>query len=182
MSGTARFVLAALVVATSVAASPASAQRGSDAERRAALQAYRDSLETEVVQKFVNSLARDLRLDSSQKSTVEAVLRTGSERRRALAKESSELQYRLYRAVRDDDTTDSEFQRLLASHESLRRQEHDLWMGDQRALARVLSPRQRSHFLLSWTRFQETLREIMSRRPGGRDNDNERNDRAEHDH
>lgn len=169
----------ALVMMAAAFATPAQAQRDSD-ERRAALQAYRDSLEAEVVQKFVGRLSRDLRLNSGQRATVEQVIRSGADRRRELTRASRELHSRLIRAVRSDDTSSDEFQRLLASHEVLRRREHDSWTQDQLQLAAVLSPRQQAHFLLSWTHFQETLREIMSRRPDRDDDDD--HDRRKEDH
>lgn len=163
-----RIALVLVLLATSVA-TPVQAQRDSEA-RRAALQAYRDSLETEVVHKFVTRLSRDLKLNSKQRATVEQVIRSGADRRHELMRASRDLQGRLIRALRSDDTSSDEFQRLLANHEALRRREHDSWTHDQQQLAAVLNPRQRAHFLLSWTHFQETLREIMSRRPD-RDND-----------
>lgn len=174
--------IAPLLILMAIAfAAPAQAQRNSDA-RRAELQAYRDSLEAEVVQKFVGRLSRELRLNSTQRTTVEQVIRSGADRRHKLLSASSALQSRLIRAVRSDDTSSEEFQRLLASHEALRRHEHDSWTQDQQKLAAVLNPRQRAYFLLSWTHFQETLREIKSRRPD-RDNDDEhRHDREGHRH
>ncbi|CAN5761215.1 hypothetical protein BH23GEM10_BH23GEM10_10270 [soil metagenome] len=170
-----------LILLATASATPAQAQHDS-AARRAALQAYRDSLETEVVHKFVARLSRDLRLNSAQRTTVEQVIRSGAERRRELMRASGELQGRLIRAVRSDDTSSDEFQRLLANHEALRRREHDSWTHDQQQLAAVLNPRQRAHFLLSWTHFQETLREIMSRRPDRDDDDGHRRDKEGHRH
>lgn len=141
------------------------AQRtGSDDARRAAMQARRDSLENEVMQKFIERLAKDLRLDADQRAQTERVMKRSGIRRSELMRRSGELRGRLHRALRSETTTDAEFQRLLADHDALRAQEHDLWRQDQNELAAVLTARQRVQFIISWAHFQETMREIMSQR------------------
>lgn len=159
-----------LLLATLLLLLPASAaaQQSSSEQRREA-SARRDSLEAEILQKFVERLDRDLKLSAEQRVQVERALREGSERRHQLLRASGELRGRMYRALRDDDTSDDTFVKLLADSEVLRRREHELWDQDQAALARILNPRQRVHFLISWGHFQETLREILSR--GSRDRD-----------
>jgi chromosome segregation ATPase len=152
----------------SPAAVEAQQRGGSDDARRAAVQARRDSLEAEVVQRFLARLTRDLQLDAAQRAETERVLKRSSERRRALTREAGELRSRLHRALRSESTTDVEFQRLLADHETLRTREHDLWRQDQAELAAVLRPRQRVQFIVTWAHFQDTMREIMSQRPGDR--------------
>jgi hypothetical protein len=53
--------------------------------------------------------------------------------------------------------------------EALRAQEQEAWQADQRAIAGVLSPRQRASFSLRWMNFQESVRAMMgARRPRGR--------------
>lgn len=183
-----RLLIAALLLLAPVAAR--SQQTGSDAERRAALEARRDSLEEEVVRKFVHRLARDLSLTEAQQTQTVRILRDSGLRRRALSRETSQLRGRLYRSARDTTTTDAEFVRLLNEYDALRTREHDLWRSDQAELARVLEPRQRAQFLLSWSRFQDDIREIISRRmrqDGDRrdrdDDDRRRRDgHDEHDH
>jgi Spy/CpxP family protein refolding chaperone len=141
------------------------AQRtGSDADRRAALQARRDSLENEVARKFMERLTTDLKLDSDQRARVENVMKRSGMRRSELTRRSTALRGRLHRALRSDTTTAAEFQQLLVDHEALRAAEHDLWRQDQEELAAVLTPRQRVQFIISWAHFQETMREIMSQR------------------
>lgn len=166
-------------------------QTGTEAERRAALEARRDSLEAEVVRKFVQRLGRDLSLTQAQQTQTVRILQESGLRRRALSRESSQLRSRIYRAARDTTTADAEFVRLLAEYDALRAREHDLWRSDQTQLARVLQPRQRAQFLLSWSRFQDDIREIISRRmrqdgdsrDRRDDDDRRRRDRhSEHDH
>jgi hypothetical protein len=139
-------------------------QTGSDQERRAALEARRDSLEAEVVQKFVRRLTRELSLNSAQRTQLERMLKESGVQRRELSRASMHLRGRIYRAGRNQQTTDAEFVRLLEEHEALRVREHDLWRRDQEQLARFLNPRQRAMFLLSWAHFQDDMRDILSRR------------------
>lgn len=155
--------------------------------RRAELAARRDSLEAEVVRKFVHRLARDLRLDADQRARTELVLRDSGVRRRDLSRASSQLRGRIYRAVRDTTTADADFVQLLADYEALSSREHELWRREQDELARILDPRQRAQFLLSWVRFQDDMREILARRmrelDGSRDRDRRSDgDRRNDDH
>jgi hypothetical protein len=149
--------------------------QATEQSRRAELAARRDSLEAEVVRKFVHRLARDLQLDANQRAQTELVLRDSGVRRRDLSRASSQLRSSIYRAVRDTTTAAADFVRLLADYEALSSREHELWRREQDELARILDPRQRAHFLLSWVRFQDDMREILSRRmrelDGSRDRD-----------
>ncbi|HSJ25756.1 MAG TPA: hypothetical protein VK929_13860 [Longimicrobiales bacterium] len=135
----------------------------SNQDRRAALEARRDSLEAAVLDRFVDQLSKELKLERDQHRAMERTLRVGAHRRRQLARASIELRGEMIRALRSDDTTDSEFTRLLAQQESLRLRENDLWTREQDELARILNPRQRAHFIIQWARFQDEVREIISR-------------------
>lgn len=132
-------------------------------ERRAALEARRDSLEAAVLDRFVDQLSKELNLERDQRRAMERTLRIGAHRRRELARASQELRGEMIRALRTDGTTDSEFTRLLAQQESLRLRENDLWTREQDELARILDPRQRALFVIQWARFQDEVREIISR-------------------
>lgn len=156
-------------------------QTGADAERRAAYEARRDSLEAEVVRKFVARLARDLSLTAAQQTQTVRILQESGIRRRALSRETSQLRGRIYRSARDSATADAEFVRLLNEYDRLRTREHDLWRSDQAELARVLDPRQRAQFLLSWSRFQDDIREIISRRMRQDGDSRDRNDDSDDD-
>ncbi|HSJ09129.1 MAG TPA: hypothetical protein VK928_04425 [Longimicrobiales bacterium] len=159
-----------LLLAMALLLMPALAQAQQTPEqRRAAMDARRDSLEAEVLQKFMERLDKDLKLDAEQHVQVERALREGSVRRHELLRASSELRGRMFRALRNTATPEADFARLLADNEALRQREHALWDQDQQALARILTPRQRVGFLLSWSHFQESMREILSRsRDSGR--------------
>jgi hypothetical protein len=130
-----RLVIAALLLLAPVVGH--AQQSGTDQERRAAFEARRDSLEAEVVQKFVRRLGRELKLSSAQQSQTEQVLRQSGLQRRELSRASMQLRGRIYRAARSDATPEAEFIRLLAEHEALRVREHDLWRRDQEQLARI---------------------------------------------
>lgn len=150
-----------------------------DASRRAQLEARRDSLEREVVQKFVERLGRDLAMSDEQGARTTAILLESGTLRRALMRESSALRSRLHRAARASDMTDAEYTRLLAEHETLRTREHDLWRREQHELSRVLTPKQRVQFIIAWAHFQDDMREIISRRMREQgDRDGDRRDRG----
>jgi Spy/CpxP family protein refolding chaperone len=153
-------LLVALCAATPALAQ---AQQGSpDHARRAAMEARRDSLEAEILNRFVDQLSRELRLDADQRARTERTLRVGAHRRRELMRASGELRGEMIRALRSASTTDAEFTRLLAQQESLRLRENDLWTREQDELARILSPRQRAQFIIQWARFQDNVREILA--------------------
>lgn len=150
----------------------AQAQQGGgvpDPARRAAMEARRDSLEAAVMQRFLEQLTRELRLDADQQRHTEKILRDGGMRRRELMQASGELRGRLIRALRASTTSDAEFTKLVAEHETLRQRESELWRREQDDLARVLTARQRAHFLVQWVRFQDSVRDIIAQqmRAGG---------------
>jgi Spy/CpxP family protein refolding chaperone len=155
-------LLPSMLVAQQSSADPP--RRGSDPARRASEQARRDSLEMEVAQKFLEQLTRELKLDAAQRSQTERVLKESGDRRRELMRVSGELRGQMYRALRDRGTDDAAFTKLLTEYDQLRVREHDLWRRDQEELARYLTPRQRTQFLIEWGRFQERVRAIMEQR------------------
>jgi hypothetical protein len=149
----------------------ASAQQSGppDAARRAAMEARRDSLEAEILQKFVVQLTRELKLDADQRGRVERILRASSMRYRELMRQAGDLRGKMYRATRNSATTDAEFAQLVAEHEALRVRESDMWRRDQDMLSRILNPRQRVQFLVQWAHFQENVRDILERQGRGGD-------------
>lgn len=159
-----------LAIAMMLAVAPSAGwaqQSPPDPARRAALEARRDSLEAEILNRFVEQLTRELRLDADQKQRTERTLRIGAHRRRELMRASGELRGEMIRALRSSTTTDAEFTRLLAQQESLRLRENDLWTREQDELARILNPRQRAQFVLQWARFQDNVREIVAQQMRG---------------
>lgn len=137
---------------------------GGDGARRAQLQAQRDSLEREIVARFLEDVTRELRLDHGQRARMERALKVSGERRRELMHESANLRSRLARALRDRNTTDETFRQLLSDHEALRLREHELWRRDQEDLARFLTARQQTQFIMRWAHFQDQIRDIIERR------------------
>jgi Spy/CpxP family protein refolding chaperone len=164
-----RCVLAALTIALLLPATAQAQQPGSDPVRRAAMEARRDSLEAEIMNRFMTLLNRELRLDADQRARTERTLRAGADRRRDLMRASAELRGELHRALRSNATSDADFVRLLTEHETLRQRESELWRREQDELARILTPRQRAHFVVQWARFQESIRDIVIQqaRPAG---------------
>ena len=154
----------ALVPAAASAQQQRQPPRQPTAAERAAYEARRDSLETEIVSKFIDQLTRELKLDGAQREQTQRVLRESGQRRRELFNASRDVRARMYRAAREPATTDADFNRLLMEFENLRAREHNVWQREQDELARLYNPRQRVQFVVSWTRFQESLREIISDR------------------
>ena len=77
-----------------------------------------------------------------------------------LETEVQSLRQELDRTLRDPATPDGEFESLLDRLAALRTRELELWHDEQRALAGVLTPRQRARFLVLAARFQERVREL----------------------
>jgi Spy/CpxP family protein refolding chaperone len=155
-------LIAAVLLLAPVAAH--TQQNAPDPARRAAMEARRDSLEAELLNRFMDQLDRELRLDADQRTRTERALRTGAGRRRELMRASGELRGQLHRALRSTATADAEYTRLLAEHDALRQREHDLWRREQDELARILTPRQRAQFIVQWARFQDSVRDIIAQR------------------
>jgi Spy/CpxP family protein refolding chaperone len=164
-------ILTAAAAAALLLLAPAGAaaqQSGPDPARRAAMEARRDSLEAEILNRFVEQLNRELRLEGDQRTRIERALRAGAHRRRELMRTTGELRGEMVRALRNTGTTDAEFNRLLAQQETLRQREHELWTREQEELSRILSPRQRTQFAMQWIRFQDNIRDIVSQQTRGR--------------
>jgi chromosome segregation ATPase len=154
---------AALLLALAPAALGAQQAGSADASRRAVLEARRDSLENQIMARFIQQLREELHLDRRQVTQAERVMRDGAGRRRDLMRASSDLRSRMHRAVRDRTTTDATFAGLLAEHEALRQRENDVWRAEQDELGRIFSPRQQTQFLMLWARFQDEVRDIIVR-------------------
>jgi Spy/CpxP family protein refolding chaperone len=142
-------------------------QSAPDPARRAAMEARRDSLEAAIMARFLDQLGRDLSLEPDQRTQLERALREGALRRRELMRSTGELRGRIHRAVRSSATTDAEFARLLADHESLRQREAEIWRREQEELSRFLTARQRVQFVMHWVRFQDEVRDIIMQQMRG---------------
>jgi hypothetical protein len=124
----------------------------------------REELEAQIVQRFLNHTASELRLDVGTRTRLEQHLRDSAPRRRALARGTVQLRGQLLRAVRDESTPDAELTRLINEMTRLRTQEEALWKSDQEALSRILTPRQHARFVIMWLRFNEQVRDLAQRR------------------
>jgi Spy/CpxP family protein refolding chaperone len=138
-------------------AAPVQAQQG---------QARRDELEAEIVQRFLDRAAIELKLDAPARTRLEQHLRQSGPPRRALAQSTVRLRGEMLRAVRDENTGDSEFTRLINEMTRLRDQEETMWKSDQEALSRILTPRQHARFIVMWIRFNDQIREMTMKRGG----------------
>jgi Spy/CpxP family protein refolding chaperone len=144
----------------------AEAQRPQGPGPRPGAPARRAELESEILDRFMDRVAQEMKLDAAARQQLSEQLRANGERRRALARSAVQLRQQLVRAVEDSTSADADIQRLLGQLEQLRQQENDQWATEQQELARVLTPRQRAIFSLEWLRFNERVRGMMmERRP-----------------
>jgi Spy/CpxP family protein refolding chaperone len=127
-------------------------------------QPRREELEAAIVQRFLDRAATELKLDASTRTRLEQHLRQSAPPRRALAHNTVRLRAEMLRAVRDDNTTDAEFTRLINEMTRLRDQEEAMWKSDQEALTRILTPRQHARFIVMWIRFNDQIRDMAARR------------------
>ncbi len=139
------------------AAAPAAAQQGAGEGRRA-------QLEDMVLDRFLDRTAAQIGMRPEQRTRIEAILRASAARNREQRQAGMRLRRELIAAVADSSTPDAEFDRVLGSIERLRAEEQEAWQHDQRAIAGVLTPRQRAAFAVRWLELQETVREMIGRR------------------
>lgn len=154
-------MLAALALPVAAAAQPPNMRGGNPLNRRAVL-------ERQILQRFVQQSATEMRLTPDRRDRLERWLTESSEERRDLAEHAGELRRRLTAAVGDASTSDAEFERILDDMNRLRQREYDLWRKDEEELSRTLTPRQRAHFALRLLRFQDMIesRRDQQRPPG----------------
>jgi hypothetical protein len=136
-------------------------------EAQAPQRQRREQLEAQIVQRFLDHTATTLQLEGASRTRLEQHLRQTAPRRRALAQSTVELRGEMLRAVRDENTPDAEFTRLINEMTRLRDQEEAMWKSDQAALSRILSPRQHARFVVMWIRFNEQVRDMAMRRVEG---------------
>ena len=124
------------------------------------MNARRQMLQGEIVQRFMERATIELGLDQPTRARLAQQLRRSGEQRRALAQSTTQLRLRMLAASRDSSTSDGQFRQLLSDMTSLRQKEEDLWKSDQDELARILTPRQHARFVFMWLRFNEQIREM----------------------
>lgn len=125
----------------------------------------RGALERQILQRFVQQSAAEMRLAPERRDRLERWLTESTAERRDLAERVGGLRERLADAVRDAATTDAEFEAILKDLDQLREREYELWKQDQAELATTLTPRQRAHFAMRLLRLQEMIDERRDEQP-----------------
>lgn len=171
---------AALLVPAGALLGPASLEAQARPQRPPERPEQRQAIERRFHQRFLELSSRRLSLEQRQTERLGTILERGWRARKDLQRELAQERERFAAAVRDEATTDDEFRRLLATMEDLRRQEYELWVSEQRALAEFLTPRQRAMFVQMQMRAIDAVRDMRRRHSdgeGGRDRrDGDRSD------
>jgi chromosome segregation ATPase len=162
-------ILIAVLVATLVPAGLEAQGRGrGGGPPRSDLQSQsRRMLERQILQRFVEQSGQEMGLNTNARTELSRILHDTNEERRALAVEAVQLRQKLTEALRDNRTTDDQFDDILDEINDLRRREHDLWKREQDRLSKTLTPRQRAQFMVRWLRLQDTIRDMIDQRTGG---------------
>ena len=126
--------------------------------------AQRQMLQRQIGDRFMETVASQLRLDADARAKLEQHLRESGEQRRDLAERSQMLRLQMVRAARDTTTSDAELRKFLSEASALKEREDALWKSDQAALSRILTPRQHVQFVFLWLRFNDQIRSMASRR------------------
>lgn len=134
------------------------------AHAQAPQQQRREELEAEIAQRFLDRAAAELKLEGGARTRLEQHLRQSGQQRRTLAQNTVRLRGELLRGVRDENTSDTEFSRLISEMTRLRDQEETMWKADQEALSRILTPRQHARFIVMWIRFNDQIRDLAMKR------------------
>lgn len=127
-------------------------------------QARRAALEAQFFGRFIDRIATELELSPAKRDELAQALRQSGQRRWALLQEAWRLRAELARLADSPDARDDEISRTLTAIEDLRDREHALWRDEQRALAAVLTPRQRARFEVLRTQFNERALQMRWRR------------------
>jgi hypothetical protein len=156
------------VLATCLPAGLAGQVRGRRPPPRLDAQARpnRAALERQILKRFVEQSGREIGLNPPTQNRLQQILNESNARRRQINQEGIAIRQRLMDAIRNPQTSDDEFARILAEIDALREREHELWRSDQEALSKELTPRQRALFTVRWLRFQENIRDLIDRRQG----------------
>lgn len=128
-------------------------------------QQRREMLQRQIGERFMENVARQLRLEPQTRTRLQQHLLRSGEQRRDLAERSQILRLQMSRAARDSTTSDAELRRLIGEATSLKAAEDELWREDQAALGRILTPRQQVQFMFMWLRLNEQIRDMTNRGP-----------------
>ena len=124
-------------------------------------------LERQILQRFVQQSADEMRLAPERRDQLERWLTESTRERRTLSEQATVVRRRLAQAVQNPRTTDAEFEQILGDLDRLRQREYELWKRDEAELARTLTPRQRAQFAIRLLRLQEMIDEQRDRPAGG---------------
>ncbi|MGH7506777.1 MAG: hypothetical protein ACRELX_14060 [Longimicrobiales bacterium] len=127
--------------------------------RSSRMQNRRAVLERQILQRFVQQSATEMRLTPDRRDRLERWLTESAGERRELTERAGDLRQRLTAAVGDPKTSDDEFERILDELSTLRQREYELWRRDEDELSKTLTPRQRAQFAIRLLRFQEMIDE-----------------------
>ena len=125
----------------------------------------REMLQQQIGERFMQSLAVQLKLDDATRARLQEQLMKSGEQRRDLAEQSQILRLQMVRAARDSTTTDAQLRAFLAQANELKQREDELWRSDQAALSRILTPRQHVQFVFMWLRLNDQIRDMAKRGP-----------------
>jgi hypothetical protein len=117
----------------------------------------RTALERQILQRFMDQSAAEMRLPRARRDRLERWLTESTAERQDLTARAGLLRQRLVDAVANPRTTDAEFEGILDDLDYLRQREYELWKRDQQELAETLTPRQRAHFAIRLLRLQEMI-------------------------
>lgn len=156
---------------------PASLEAQTRPQRPRQRPEQRQALERHFQQRFLEMSRQRLSLQPVQTERLASILERGWRARRDLQRRLEVERERFAAVIGDEDTTDDEFRRILSTMEDLRRQEYELWVSEQRALAEFLTPRQRAMFVHMQMRAIDAVHDMRRRRSAGED----RRERGERD-
>jgi hypothetical protein len=117
----------------------------------------RATLERQILERFVDQSAAEMRLPRARRDRLERWLTESTAERQDLTARAGLLRQRLVEAVADPRTTDAQFEGILDDLDYLRQREYELWKRDQQELAQTLTPRQRAQFAIRLLRLQEMI-------------------------
>ena len=155
---TTRIRCAMLLVALVAAVAPAGAQQQRAGQER------RTELEARILAEFMDRVAQQSDMSEAQQAQVRAILEESAARHRERTMAAMRLRRTLVESVQNADTPEAEFTRIMREIEALRADEQEAWQADQRAIAGVLTPRQRAIFSVRWLDFQDRVRAVMGAR------------------
>ena len=148
--------VAALLALILICAPSAVAQTATDRPTGAA----QGPSEAQLVERLLDYATAELNLTVEQRDGLGSVLTETMEKRRALARNQSQLNHQIREALSDPSTAAEEFQRLAGASLSMRREGLELIAWQQGRLREILTPRQSLRFLMMQDRLARRIEEV----------------------